>query len=256
MNVSKEKKLEIRKQLIESAIEIITEKGFRSATMREISSKAGFGTATIYNYFPTKEKILFAYFEDKHTELDVVMETIPDFDDFTLKEKLQIQIESLLDLYLNDREFVQEAYKLMFDSPLRTVSEFASIKKSFVDKSKVIIDCAIENEEIPGHPFQDFLIHLYWDYSIIMTLYWLKDDSEGFSNTSQLIDMSLDLIVELLRSGIIPKVMDIFGFIFRSHLYSSLEIFQQLISGKDSLMDHFKDSVKQTKSNKKEEGNG
>jgi AcrR family transcriptional regulator len=244
MKVSKEKKLEIRKKLIESAINIVTEKGFRSATMREISSKAGFGTATIYNYFPTKEKILFAYFEDKHSELDDVLDKIPDFENFVLKEKLQVQIESLFDLYLNDREFVQEAYKLMFDSPLRTVSEFASIKESFVKKSKVIFESGIEKEEIPELPFKDFVVHLYWDYSIIMTLYWLKDESEGFSNTSQLIDMSLDVIVEVLRSGVIPKVLDIISFLFRSHLYSSLEIFQKLISGKDEVMGFFKKTSK------------
>lgn len=57
MKVSQEQKNEIRKKLLKAAVEIMTYKGFQNSTMREISEKAGFGTATIYNYFPTKEKI-------------------------------------------------------------------------------------------------------------------------------------------------------------------------------------------------------
>ena len=70
MKISQDQKREIRKKLINTAVEIMTEKGFQSATMREISSKAGLGSATIYHYFPNKEKILYAYFQEKHNEMD------------------------------------------------------------------------------------------------------------------------------------------------------------------------------------------
>ncbi|MCP4129396.1 MAG: TetR/AcrR family transcriptional regulator, partial [bacterium] len=145
MKVSQEKKKEIRKELIAAAVEIITEKGFKAATMREISAKAGYGSATIYNYFPTKEKILYAYFEDSHEQAALTLEQIPDLPEFTLKEKLQVQLESLLDVYLQDREFVMEAYKLIFDSPLRTFSEFVPIRDRFTAQVRLFIETAIEN---------------------------------------------------------------------------------------------------------------
>jgi AcrR family transcriptional regulator len=40
------------------------EKGFKSATMREIARRSEIGDTTIYNYFPNKESILYAYYED------------------------------------------------------------------------------------------------------------------------------------------------------------------------------------------------
>lgn len=247
MKVSKEKKIEIRKKIIESAVDIISEKGFRSATMREISSRAGLGSATIYNYFPTKEKILFGYFEDRQVELGTILCDIPEFDQFNLKEKLQSQLESLLELYLGEREFVHEAFKLMFDSPLRTVSEFAPIKKSFLDQSRKIFEEAKEKNEMEELPAMDFMMNLYWDYSIIITFYWLRDDSENFTNTSQVIDMTLDIVTGVIKSGAIPRVMDLASFLFRSHIYSSLEIFHKLISGKDKMKDFFKESYSESK---------
>jgi len=246
MKVSKEQQDEIRKKLLEAAVDIMTDKGFHAATMKEISNKAEVGTATIYNYFATKEKILFAYFLEKQRELAREIADIPDFNAFTLKEKLQSHLESLLGIYLKDREFVLMAYKMMFDSPLRTFAEFAPVKDTFTETVGGFIGSAIENKEIIEHPFKGFINNLYWDYSSLMILYWLNDESEGFSNTSQLIDMTLDIIVEILKSGIIIKVTDILSFLFRSHIYGNVRSITRLFSAGNDFKDFFKQQLNGT----------
>lgn len=223
MKVSKEKKKEIRIKLIDTAVELFMEKGFSAATMREISNRAGFGTATIYNYFPSKEKILYAYFYEKQNEVNEILDNIPEYQDFQLKEKLQIQLETLLDIYLKEREFVQEAFKLVFDSPLKTFSEIQPAKKIFTETVEAAITAAVEKDELPEQPFQKFLVNLYWDFSSLIILYWMRDDSEGFTRTSRIIDMSLDIIVEVLKSGLVAKSAEIISFLFRSHVYNNVE---------------------------------
>jgi len=230
MKVSQDKKKEIRRDLIQAAVELFSEKGFRKATMREISSRAGYAAATIYHYFPNKEKILYGYFEEKQRELIRSIEDIPDFNEFTLKEKLQVQLETLLDLYLPDREFVQEAYKLIFDSPLRSLSELRHNKKMFTDAVREFFDASIANNEIPEPTFTDFLINLYWDYVGLVIFYWLRDDSAGFSNTSILIDLSLDIILAMLKSDILSKTANMLVFLLKSHLYGNLETIHGLFS--------------------------
>lgn len=230
MKVSKDKKKEIRRDLIQSAVELFSEKGFRKATMREISSRAGYAAATIYNYFPNKEKILYGYFEEKQRELIRTLEDIPDFSEFTLKEKLQIQLETLLDLYLSDREFVQEAYKLIFDSPLRSLSELRDNKKIFTDAVSIFLSTAVANDEIPEPTFPDFLANLYWDYAGLVIFYWLRDDSDQFSNTSVFIDLSLDIILAILKSDMMSKTADMLAFLFKSHLYGNIETIHRLFS--------------------------
>ncbi|MHC1712231.1 MAG: TetR/AcrR family transcriptional regulator [Solidesulfovibrio sp.] len=65
MKISEEQKRKNRDEIIRAAVDAITEKGMKGATMREIAKKAGLGDATIYNYFPTKEAIVYAYYEDQ-----------------------------------------------------------------------------------------------------------------------------------------------------------------------------------------------
>ena len=59
--VSKKNQEKTRHKIIEVAIDIMIQKGYEKATMREIARQAGVGDATIYNYFATKEKIIWGY---------------------------------------------------------------------------------------------------------------------------------------------------------------------------------------------------
>lgn len=58
--MSKTKRHEQRKeQILKAAERIFAQKGFYQATVSEIAREAGVSDATIYEYFPTKEEILF-----------------------------------------------------------------------------------------------------------------------------------------------------------------------------------------------------
>jgi TetR/AcrR family fatty acid metabolism transcriptional regulator len=53
-----------RERIIESALKIFAEKGFQDATISEISKAAGVSDATVYEYFKSKEELLFAIPEE------------------------------------------------------------------------------------------------------------------------------------------------------------------------------------------------
>ncbi len=57
-------KAERRERIIESALKIFAEKGFQDATISEISKAAGVSDATVYEYFNSKEELLFTIPED------------------------------------------------------------------------------------------------------------------------------------------------------------------------------------------------
>ena len=63
MVISKRKKEErnLRKErILDAALQIFKEKGIENSTMESIASKAGFGTATLYYYFHSKEEVFAA----------------------------------------------------------------------------------------------------------------------------------------------------------------------------------------------------
>lgn len=230
MRVTQERKAEIRDALLRAAVDLFNEKGFASATMREISTRAGLSPGTIYNYFPSKERIFFAYFEEKQQQLQATLAQVSDLAEFTLKEKLQTLVESLLDNYTDDREFVAAAYKALLDSPLRTFTELAPAKARLAGTVRDFYAAAVAAGEITAQPFEGFLVNLFWEYTNLIVMYWLRDESEGFANTSRLIDLSLDLYVELVSSGLVTKTADLLSFLLKSHLYGNIDKLYELVS--------------------------
>jgi len=240
MKVSQSAKAKTKAKILASAVELIIEKGFKNASMREMAKNAGVSNPTIYNYFPTKEKILYAYVEQKHIETAQILQNIDDFNTYTLREQLQTLIETELELYLEDREFILQISDMVFHSAGLKLEALYDNNEIFTDMVKDMIDIAIEAEEIPTPPLQEHLPRLFWDYYIMVVAYWLKDDSEMFENTTQFIDHSLGVIEALLKSNILNKAHDLGVFLFKTHLLSSLERF----STKKSKFDKIKRDLK------------
>jgi AcrR family transcriptional regulator len=52
-----------REQILEAAVKVFAEKGFRAAKMQEVASSAGISNGTVYNYFRSKDEVLLALLE-------------------------------------------------------------------------------------------------------------------------------------------------------------------------------------------------
>ncbi len=86
-----------------------------------------------------------------------------------------------------------------------------------------MLDAAIDIEEIPDQPFREFLPALLWDYYLGVVAYWLKDESEGFVQTSELLDLSLGLICHVLQSNLLSHVHGLLLFFFRNHIFTHFD---------------------------------
>lgn len=61
-----------KKQILESAYHLFTEKGYRGSSLRDIADEAGIKAASIYNHFGSKEEIFEAVFIEKHPLFDIL----------------------------------------------------------------------------------------------------------------------------------------------------------------------------------------
>ena len=68
-----------------------------------------------------------------------------------------------------------------------------------------------------------------------MVFFWSKDDSEEFTDTSQMIELSLAIIVIVLQSGLINKVTEFGGFMIKAQLFN-------LMNNKSGLLSLLKNS--------------
>jgi len=233
MKISQKQKEINRKKLIEIAVEVMIEKGFKSTTMRQIAKKAGIGDATIYNYFPTKESILFAYYEDAIDSAIEKMKRIKDFNQYSLHEQLNCFFEIQFEIFLKDREFVAMSFKMIFLSINQNFKNQKPIRDRFIEVIDDMIGASIDVKEIPPQVFQEMIYYLLWDFYIGMVIYWLNDSSERFTDTSLLLDKSLDIFCTVLKAGLVNKLVDITSYFFKNHLLNKMGQFNSQLKSFD-----------------------
>lgn len=222
MKISKAQKKKNREKIIQSCVALVISKDIKSATMREIARSAGLGDATIYNYFPTKEAIIYGYYEDKFDQVIDQMKMIKEFNTYTFQEQLQVFFETKLELLMSDREFINKTFKTAFFTLSQHYRRIRPVKDKFIRIIEDIFDTAISAGEIPDQVFKELTIQFFWEYYIGVVIYWLKDETDRFEGTSILIDKSIDLMSSSIRSGIGNKIFDMGIFLFKNHVLSRM----------------------------------
>ena len=247
MKVTRKQQLATRKKIIEAAVDIIIAKGIKSATMREIAKSAGIGDATIYNYFPTKEAIIYGYYEDSLDVAVAQVKNIDGFDSFSLQEQLQSFMETVLTLFLADREFVQTTFNQIFFGLGQGHARLKPIRRQFIQMVDEIFKAAESRGEVPEIVFSDMLFQLLWEYFLAMAAYWLRDDSDQFANTTILLDLSLDLTCTVIQSGMFNKAFDMASFLFKNHVLSRMDMFTEQIETFRNMRRQFRGSDRETR---------
>jgi len=72
----KREKEEMRRTILDAAKEIFLEKGFRSASIRNIAEKIEYSPGTIYLYFDDKDAIFHALHEDGFQRMLAMMQPL------------------------------------------------------------------------------------------------------------------------------------------------------------------------------------
>lgn len=218
MRTTKSQQDQNRRLVIRTAVDLITAQGYDATTMKQIARAADIGDATIYKYFPSKEKLLIAYFE--LVIADVLKDTaaIPELDQYNLHERLQLLVDGVLEAMLGDREFVEITRTVVGKSPLLMMRDGMPGQKLLKDHVATLIENAVEKDDIAPCDFKDMIAGLFADYLFSVIIYWLKDDSEEFSNTTQLVELTLAVLVLALKSGIVNKLSELGTFLVRSQM--------------------------------------
>ena len=130
-----------RKDLImDAALRIFAEKGFQNATITEISKEAGVSEATVYEYFGTKEDLLFAIPEriTKDT-FEASAKVIPYIKG--VEGKIRAILLFYIQLYQSNPNYsALVLLQLMSNKRFRQTPAHAAIRKS----SHVLLDCIRE----------------------------------------------------------------------------------------------------------------
>jgi AcrR family transcriptional regulator len=218
MKTTKSQQDKTRRHIIRTAVDLITQQGYDATTMKQLAREAGIGDATIYKYFPTKERILLDYFELTIADALKQLDDTPGVDQFTLHETLQLLVDGVLESLLPDREFVAIARAIVRKSPLVLMRDDMPSQHLLKERIAGFIAAAEESGEIAPCDFKNMIGGLFTDYLFAVIVYWLKDESEEFSDTTQLVDLTLSIMTLALKSGVMNKMAELATFMLRSQM--------------------------------------
>jgi len=191
-------------RIMDAALRIFAEKGFQNATITEISKEAGVSEATIYEYFGTKEDLLFAIPEKISNEtFDETSKVIPFIKD--VEGKMRAMLLSYVQLYqLNPHYSALVLLQLTSNKRFRKTPAHAAIRRS----AHRLLDC-IKDGIADGTFKKDS--NPYLIRSMLMGtiehlfIHW---HMQGMPKQKTTIADMLDPLIEIVLDGIRAKKED------------------------------------------------
>jgi TetR/AcrR family transcriptional regulator, regulator of autoinduction and epiphytic fitness len=218
MKISREQKASNRLAFINAASQLMSADGMRETTLKEVARAAGMNEQAIYRYFPTKDHLLAAYFADTLGAAIAKISVRSEFSGLRFVEQIHTLLDELISEYETKRPFVNEAFRTVFMSGLSSsMAYLEESKKTYVATTRQWLEAAVAAGEYRSSATLDLMVELLWDFQLGLTYYWLKDTSEQSTRTLQLLDRSLKIFDELLKSKLVEQISDLFYFIVREH---------------------------------------
>ena len=218
MKVSAEQKLQTREKIVDAAADLFVEQGFDKVSMKRIAREAGIGDATIYKYFPNKDKLIIGFYESRaQRAIDQHLEACWE-ECYNFPEKLQLLIDCYLGELVKDREFVDLSLRLLMKSPLTMLQGDIRPARLFKDRIRQLIDELEQDPEYPELPIPELFSQLLVDALMGLVVFWTRDESEGFSDTDRLADMSVQVADAFIKSGLLPRMIEMASFFLKSYL--------------------------------------
>ena len=107
-----------RKRILEGALSVFQKNGLEAATMDEIANQAGFGKATLYYYFNSKEEVFCAIMENGWKPLwEEIEETIHE-EDHSAHDLFLDALSAITRIILKDKNL----YRFLFTAPKAIVN--------------------------------------------------------------------------------------------------------------------------------------
>lgn len=218
-----DKKMEVCEKLTSAAADLIVTRGIENISMKEVAKEAGVSDVLMYKYFPNKERFVTGFYQ---TRAELALQTYQNtdgLDEYTPLERIQLLVDTFLERMAADREFVAMTFDKVIFSKVTLKSDQLPFKKQYTHEFLQIIEDAIEKDHYPDAPMLHEQAKVLTQYLLFVVMYWLKDESDSYVNTTRMTDLSINLIDKLLQSGAANTVIEMKSFLLKTHLGPILE---------------------------------
>lgn len=192
-----------KEQIFEQALQLFRGRGFEVTTMRDIARAAKVATGAAYYYFPSKEAIVSAYYDQVQLlHAKNVHEHLSEKK--ALRERLGIVMHSKLEILKEDKKFLGALFRYTGE-PGHPLSVFGKGTQPQRKQSLETFREALEGADASAE-LKQLIAWVMWLAHLGMILFFIHDESQGQAKTHKLLDGVLDLLstlVELMSSSLV-----------------------------------------------------
>ena len=139
---SDKKAIDKRRVILDAALKTFVRRGYSETRVSEIASEAGVAEGTLYNYFPSKEDLLLALFDEKWSGIiDEIKNKISRFDD--PNKKLKAIFSLVIRMFKGDRQLaelfmvdVKQSSIFLNNYTINRIIEFLALIEEILEEGK------------------------------------------------------------------------------------------------------------------------
>jgi len=189
--------------ILNTALEMLHERGYENTTMRAIAQKAGVSLGNAYHYFGSKDHLIQAFYHQTHD--NHLRASLPVLQKETsLKARLLSVMRLKIDTLEPYHEFAGVLFQTAADphSPLNPFAHAAAPVRR--DSIKLFEDLVAGSKARIPDDLRAELPYLLWLYHMGIILFWIHDSSRKRARTYHLIDQTVDLLDKLISAASNP----------------------------------------------------
>ena len=190
-----------RDRIRDAALARFRREGTDAATMRDIADDAGVALGAAYHYFPGKDAIILAYYDQVQAlHAQRVMAGMPHLR--ALRARLGLVFDAKLDILEHDRKLMGALLRYAGDAD-HPLSFLGTGTRDLRDQSVALFALALQDESLPKD-LAALAPLAFWALHMVILLYSLHDHSPRLARTRQLTDRALDAAVRTLAIVKLP----------------------------------------------------
>jgi AcrR family transcriptional regulator len=191
-----------RARLYNTAIRLISERGYEATTLRDIASEAGVSVGLLYRYFPSKHAVVFALYDELSADFARHAEGI---EPGTWRDRFLFALDTSLRVLEPHRTALRGLLPVLIADPDDGV--FAEGSAFSRQRVQSVFEAAVANAaDAPKAPLAAALGRLLYLVHLTVLLWWLLDRTPKQRGTTALLALTRQLLPSAAVTLRLPPV--------------------------------------------------
>ena len=191
-----------RDRLYATAVRLIASRGYEATTLRDIAKEANVSVGLLYRYFPSKQAVVIALYDELSTEYASKTAEMPQG---RWRDRFVFALNTSLHVLKPHRVALRALTPVLVGDPEEGIFS-ASTSFSRLRVQRVFEEAVTEAADAPKRPLAEALGRLLYLVHLAVLLWWLLDKSLNQRATAALVSLTHKLLPSAALTLRVPPV--------------------------------------------------